>query len=195
MDGLAALVWVGFAANLIGSSAYIRATLKGSVRPNRVTYFLWSLVPFIAFAASVSDGVGWAALPTFASGFCPLLIFLASFYAREGVWKLGPLDWVCGVFSLLALFLWGVTESPFLAILFAIFGDLLAALPTLRKAWRRPETEASLTYLLGLVGPLTVPFVAQRFDFVELAFPCAVFLANAVLYTVIVFRRRALDPR
>lgn len=37
----------------IGSLSYLIDTLKGKVKPNRVTFFLWALAPLIAFAAEV----------------------------------------------------------------------------------------------------------------------------------------------
>jgi hypothetical protein len=41
----------GAAVNFAACVSYIRATLKGDATPNRVTCFLWALVPLIAGAA------------------------------------------------------------------------------------------------------------------------------------------------
>lgn len=79
----------------IGSLSYLIDTLKGKVKPNRVTFFLWALAPLIAFAAEIKQGVGIQSLMTFMVGFSPLLIFLASFVNKKAEWKLGSFDFIC----------------------------------------------------------------------------------------------------
>src|ERR1051326_3873885 len=99
------LVLIGAAINATGSFRYIRDTLRGTTKPNRVTYFMWAIAPLIATAAAVSRGVSWAVVPVFMSGFCPFLVFLSSFSNKQAYWKLGALDYVCGAFSAVALIL------------------------------------------------------------------------------------------
>src|SRR5215475_4676262 len=114
------LVLVGAAINAAGSSRYIRDTLRGTTQPNRVTYLMWGIAPLIATAAALSKGVTWAVVPVFMSGFCPLMVFLSSFVNRSGYWKLGTLDYLCGVVSALALILWALTAQPIIAIILAM---------------------------------------------------------------------------
>src|SRR5579883_2007596 len=87
------LVLVGAAVNATGSARYIRDTLRGGTKPNRVTYLMWGIAPLIAAAAAWSRGVTWAVLPVFMSGFCPLMVFLSSFVNGQAYWKLGKLDY------------------------------------------------------------------------------------------------------
>src|SRR5215471_17568624 len=95
------LVLFGAAINAAGSLHYIRDTVRGNTKPNRVTYLMWGIAPLIATAAAVFKGVTWAAVPVFMSGFCPLIVFASSFVNRRAYWKLGAADYACGVFSLL----------------------------------------------------------------------------------------------
>jgi hypothetical protein len=76
------------------------------------------------------------------------LIFLASFTNKKAYRKLEKIDYICGIFSALALVLWRVTKEPAVATIFAILSDGFAAIPTLRKGWRYPETET----VLGFIG-------------------------------------------
>src|SRR3989344_2012063 len=178
------LVFVGALVNLIGSSFYISRTLKGVTKPNRVSYFIWALAPMIAFPAARSDGAGWAALPIFMSGFIPLLIFLASFVNKSAYWKLGRFDYACGVISIVALVVWGMTGNPALAVLLAIVSDTLASLPTVIKSWRFPETEYWSGYAGAVVGAASAFFVVESFTFTVVAFPiylivvCGIILAG-----------------
>ena len=45
------LAIAGAVINFVACLSYIRAILKGEATPNRVTWFLWALVPLIAGAA------------------------------------------------------------------------------------------------------------------------------------------------
>lgn len=92
-------VILGVTIGAITSIKYIIDTVKGKVQPNRVTFLLWALAPMIALAAQIQQGVGIQALLTFALGFSPLLIFLASFVNKKAEWKLGPFDFICGSLS------------------------------------------------------------------------------------------------
>ena len=83
------LVFVSAGAFLVAAYVYIRSMLKGSVKPNRASWLLWAIASMIGFAAAVSNGAGLAAVPMFMSGFCPLLIFAASFVVKGGSLEVG----------------------------------------------------------------------------------------------------------
>src|SRR3989344_2835933 len=93
-------VFVGAAVQFLGGVAYIKDTLRGKTKPNRVTWFLWMLAPYIGTAAAIGGGVSWAILPVFMAGFIPMLVLFASFLNKNAYWKLGSFDYLCGAFSL-----------------------------------------------------------------------------------------------
>ncbi len=175
------IVLVAAFASLLAAVVYIRSMFKGQTKPNRVTWFMWAVAPFIATGASVSSGVGWAVVPVFISGFSPFLIFMASFFSKRAYWKLSSFDYLCGVLSGVAVVLWGVTKDPNLAIMFAMGSDGLAATPTLSKAWRNPETESAWPFIVGIFSPLTSFVVANSWAFSELGFPIYLVLINILL--------------
>ena len=175
------LVLVAAVASLLAAFIYIRSMFKGQTKPNRVTWFMWSVAPFIATSAALSSGVGWAVLPVFMSGVSPFLIFAASFFNKRAYWKTSIVDYLCGVLSGLAIVLWFVTNNPNLAITFAIVSDALAAIPTLNKAWHNPETESAWPFIIGVFSPLTSFLVASTGGFSELAFPVYLIAINVVL--------------
>jgi hypothetical protein len=180
------LVFVAAAGSLAAALVYIRSMFRGQTKPNRVTWFMWSVAPFVATAAAVSNGVGWAVIPVFMSGFGPFLIFTASFFSKKAYWKHTSFDYICGALSGLAIILWYLTSNPNVAIVFAIVSDALAAVPTLLKAWRNPQTESAWPYLIGIFVPLTSFLVASAWNFSELAFPSYLIMINILLlYTVV----------
>jgi hypothetical protein len=175
------LVLVAAAASLLAASVYIRSMFKGQTKPNRVTWLMWSIAPAIATAAALSNGVGWAVLPVFMSGFAPFLVFVASFLNKKAYWKPSSFDYLCGVLSGLAIVLWLITSNPDLAIIFAIVSDALAAVPTLIKAWHNPKTESAWPFIVGVFSPLTSFTVATTWAFSEVGFPIYLILINVLL--------------
>ena len=179
----------GALLNLIGSSTYAYATLKGRTKPNRVTWFLWALAPLIAFSASVKDGVGLPSLMTFMVGFGPLIIFLSSFVNRKAFWEISKLDIACGVISVLALMLWLITGSGPIAILFSIIADLIAGVPTLIKAYKAPETENYSVFLFGAISAAITLLAINKWEFSYYGFPLYIFAICVVLFVLIKFPR------
>lgn len=178
-------------AFLVAAYVYVRSMLKGSVKPNRASWLLWAIASMISFAAAVSNGAGLAAVPVFMSGFCPLLIFAASFVVKGAHWKLVKLDYACGLLSALALVSWVVTSDPDVAILFAILSDTLASVPTLVKGWQHPESESAWTYLVGIFGGLTSFLAITAWTFSQYAFP-AYLVIMSVLLVLSIYRKRIL---
>lgn len=170
----------------LGGVGYLVDTLQGRNQPNKVTWLLWGLAPMMAFAAQLSEGVGVAAVATFAVGFMPLLIFAASFANARAQWRTTPFDLACGALSVLGLMLWVLTSDANLAITFAIIADLLAALPTIAKAWRHPETESPLVFWSGVPNGAIGLLVIDDWTFENYAFIgyiLAIFTLLAVLVT------------
>ncbi len=183
------LVFAAAFASLLGATIYIRSMFRGNAKPNQVTWLMWSIAPFIATAAAISNGVTWAAIPVFMTGFAPFLIFTASFFTKKAYWKLGTFDYLCGALSGVALILWFVTMEPNLAISLAIASDALAAIPTLTKAWRIPETESVWPFITGLFNALTSFMVATLFTFSEIAFPAYLVIINVLLVLAVYHKK------
>lgn len=175
------LVFFGAAVSLYGIFFYLRDTLRGKTKPNKVTWLMWSVAPLIATVATLSKGAGWIALPVFMSGFTPLLVFIASFINPKAYWELKTFDYLCGFFSILALVLWLITKEPNIAIVFAIISDGFAAIPTLAKCWKSPETESSIAYSTGLICSLTGFFAVSAWKFSEVAFPIYLVSVSSLL--------------
>ena len=181
---------LGSIVNFVACLGYVRAILRHEASPNRVTWFLWAFVPLIAGAAQWQSGVGISTLVVLSVGAGPACVVLASFIAGTGSWKLGPFDYVCGACSLAALALWALTGDPVTAIVLSILGDATAALPTLRKAWLAPATEARATYLIAFVGMVLGIFSVQEATFAAYAFNAYLVLASSTLVLVLYWPRK-----
>lgn len=181
--------------NTIGCFIYFLSTLQGKTKPNRVTWFLWMLIPFIAFFAQIKQGVGLSSLFTFSNGFGPLLVLIGSFLNKKSEWEISRFDIICGALALVGVFLWYITKVGNLAILFAILADGFAAIPTLVKAYKAPETENAQTYLLGTFGAALTLFTIKQPLFAYYGYALFVFIADFSLFFFSQFKVRKYFSR
>jgi len=179
-------ILLGVGLQLIGGLGYLLDTLKGKVKPNKVSWLLWSLAPLIAFFAEIKQGVGILSLTTFVAGFVPFLIFIASFLNKKAEWKLKTFDLVCGALSILGLVFWMVTKVGNIAIFFSILADALASVPTVVKAYKQPETENGLVFFMSLFNSGIGLLVIKTWNFQHVGFPLYL-LINAIIFVVLIY--------
>lgn len=187
------IVIIGALVQIVGYYPYLKETLRGESKPNRMSWLMWSVAPIIGTAAALSDGVRWAVLPVFMAGLGPLVVVLASFLNKESYWKLERFDYVCGAFSVIALVVWQTTTHPSIAVLFAVLSDGAAGVPTLLKAWRYPETENAWPFVTSVLGASTSFVAIKSWSVSAYAFPVYLVLDN-VLTTCVIFRKRLVSP-
>lgn len=181
-------VYLAFLFNISATASYLFAVIKGHAKPHKVTWFLWALAPLIAFAAQVSQGVGIISIMTFAVGFGPLLIFLASFLNKKADWQITKFDLFCGSISLMAIIFWIITKDAFVALVLSLVADAVACIPTLIKSWNHPETEDVRAYILAVISALITIFAIQTWNFQTYAFPVWTFAICTAFVLLIRFK-------
>ena len=130
-------VFLAVAINLVGAIIYAYTVVKGKTRPNRVTWFILSFAPLLAFAAMIAQGVSFReSVFTLETGISPLIIFISTFFAKQPKWEITKFDLTCGALSIIGFLLWITLREGNVAIVFAILADGLAFLPTLVKAFK-----------------------------------------------------------
>lgn len=188
--------WVFLSATLglVGSARYAFATWRGQARPNLVTWSLWAAAPLIGFSAQLDAGVGLPAVPTLAAGLGPLAVVASGALARHHLARLGVFDMVCGAVAVVALGVWlGLGRAP-LAVLFAVAADGAAALPTIGKAWRDPDSENLLFYVLVGLGATITLLTLSSWEPASWAFAAYMLALCVLLVGIVSGRRRARRP-
>lgn len=177
-----------------GGYAYVRDTFKGTTKPNRVTWSLWALAPLIGTGAALAAGAdAWTTVRTFMAGFIPLIVFVASFWNMRSYWKTTAFDISCGALSLIALAAWLMLGVPAYAVPIAALGDFFAALPTIVKAWKFPETETGFTYVASLISVLLVLPSIQTWNLQSSSFQVYLLFVNIILI-IASYRHRFFMP-
>lgn len=163
-----------------GGLHYLYSTIRGRVKPNRVTWFFWGAFPMIAFSAQQVQGVGLIGYATFVGGFTPALVFFASLFNSKAYWRIEKQDYFFASIAFLGLVLWQVTDNPNLALTFALLADLAAAIPTVIKSYKYPETESWFAYGLSAFGFGIAILAINTWTYESSAFVTYLFVINLV---------------
>ncbi|MEW6748147.1 MAG: hypothetical protein AB1295_00360 [Candidatus Micrarchaeota archaeon] len=159
---------LGILAAVVVTAAYfpyIYSTVKGKTRPNRATWFIWAVVGIVVFASYYSLGA-WSTLWYAIPGGTVITALLSIRYGQGG-WS--RFDSLCLMGAFIALVLWFLSRSPFVALVTLIVTDFFAYLPTIKKTYADPSSESQGGWaLFALAGVLN--FLAIDRWTVEIAF-------------------------
>ena len=159
------IIFVGVLLNIVGYYFYFKGMFFGQTKPNLISWFIWMLAPFLGVFFQLKAGAGWSVLPIFIAGFGPLIVLLVSIFKRDGYWKITFLDIICGLLALASLLLYILTKSLTISIVFVILSDGLAAVPTLVKSWKFPESETASIYLTGILSQIIGLLIIKEWIF------------------------------
>ena len=176
-------------AGLLGISFYVIDIFRGKTKPNFISWFFWMLAPFIGTFLQLQAGAGLSVLPVFMAGFTPLLVLVVAFIKSNAYWKLSFFDVACGVFSFLAMILWIFTRNTDISIVFAILADALAAVPTLVKSWKFPETETAAGYMPGVFNNIIGLLIIRNWTFSIYSFGIYFIVMNLTL-VLFIYRKK-----
>ena len=159
------IIFVGVLLSIVGYYFYFKNMFFGQTKPNLVSWFIWMLAPFLGVFFQIKAGAGLSVIPIFIAGFGPFLVLLISLLKKNGYWKITFLDAICGMLAIIALALYILTNSLTGSVIFVILSDGLAAVPTLVKSWRFPESETSSIYLTGIFGQIIGLLIIKEWIF------------------------------
>jgi hypothetical protein len=184
--------YLGAGAALVGILGYIpyyRDIFRGTTKPHPFSWFIWAVLAGVAFAAQLVKGAGPGAWASGISTLANLGICLAALF--RGECSIARSDWFYFLAALAGIFWWIVAKDPLVTVLIVTATNSLAFGPTLRKAYRSPETETASAYLLSAIKWGLSCLALDSLSISTWLFPGASFLLNAAL-TAVLFLRRSI---
>ena len=175
------IIYITIFSTLVGYVFYLKNIFYGQTRPNLVSWFIWMLAPFIGVFFQLKAGAGLSVLPVFLAGFGPLVVIIVSVFRKSSIWKINSLDIFCGALALAALIFYVLTRNLGISIFFAILSDGLAAVPTLIKSWKFPETETVAVYLPGIFNNILGLLIIKNWIFPIYSFGIYFILVNTAI--------------
>ncbi|MGA3150423.1 MAG: hypothetical protein ABSD10_02290 [Candidatus Saccharimonadales bacterium] len=186
------LTAVGLIVELVGAVYYLWTILKGSTRPQPITWGGWTAIGAVGAWASYSGGAGlgfYIAASFVAVTASVFVVSLIPGYGHKGTDKPEPADLpilIAGIILLIlrAMNLFPVSVHASLAVL----GDACFAWYTLRKAWRYPETESLLAWAIGVLVAAVGVIVLGSFSYTAAVFPIYILIGNAAITGTLLVR-------
>lgn len=179
------LGYITILISLIGVPFYVRDIFLGKTKPNFVSWFFWMLAPFIGVFLELKAGAGLSVLPVFLAGFVCVPVLIAATVKHNGYWKITSFDVGCGIFSMVSIILWVATRNTDISIIFAILADLFAAIPTIIKSYKFPETETAIMYMPGIINNTIGLLIVHKWIFSQYSFGIYFILVNLTLVFLI----------
>lgn len=142
------LVFVGTVAGVVAFTPYLRNVLRGKTKPHTFSWLLWTALNILNFAAQLSDHAGPGAWITGGAAVLSCSVFVLSIpFGEKDIRKI---DWICLSVGIFAIASWPITHGPHLSVIVAVFINVMAYIPTIRKSYLRPYEETLTPYLVGL---------------------------------------------
>lgn len=170
---------------------YIRSIAKGKTKPHPFSWTLWTLIgiPTVWFYFEVGAR---ETLPiAIANVILPLVTTILSIRNWKG--KFSRFDYLCLFLSLFSIGLYIVYRNAAFSLTINLAGDLLAYLPSYRKAWKDPSSEDLTAWLLYLSGYISAILAIREFSYGVLIYP--LYLGIAGLVMVLFILRGRLKKR
>ena len=167
---------------------YILDTIARRTEPQRASWLIWAVLGSIAFMSQVFEGATsslWFAGVQVAS---TIIILVLSIWVGTGKF-LGKSDYMILVAASIGLLLWYFTDNAAYALAITISISLLGGMATIVKAYRDPESETLITWVVSLVASVCAILSVGVVDPTLLAYPLYLFTLYLGFIVAIVLGR------
>lgn len=167
---------------------YYRDILKGKTHPHIYTWSLWGLLTILIVALQFIGGAGPSTWVTAAAGVMCIGVIILGF--KGGKKYITKSDTAIALLALLAIIFWLFVDQPVVSLILVIVADLLAFIPTIRKAWKKPYTETLSLYVTNSIRFLLALAAVETYTFLSAGWIIAWVVANVIFSILIVWRRK-----
>jgi hypothetical protein len=175
---------------LVASAPYVRDILRGSTKPQRATWTIWTTLSFVVLASQWASGATWSLALTIGQAFSCGVIFVLAI--RRGVGGVSRVE--CALLAIAALGIagWQLAGDPAVATCSVVVADLIGVALMLPKTYRQPGSETLSTYAIGVVSTVFALLAVDSLAPSLLIYPLYILVADAAVVAIIFVRRRAL---
>src|SRR3989338_2948165 len=175
---------------ILSYGIYFLGIYRGKTKPHAFTWFVGGVINVIAFAAMIISGGGAG---SWSIGVNTVLCFAVAgvgLYQKAVQYDLS--DWLALAGGILGAILWGITKNSLAAVLLVAVSDVIAFVPTFRKAYRLPYEENASSFALGTINYIIALFALQTFTMTTWLYPAEIIVVDAALVILILIRRKKL---
>jgi hypothetical protein len=187
---------LGLLAGVVGIAdtiPYVRDTVRGSTRPHRGTWLIWSVLAMVVCMSQRADGASWSLIMAAAQAVLTSAVFLLSIHRGEG--GLSPADVLMITLAGGGVIGWIVSDEPVIATACVVAADLIGAAMMVPKTYRDPGSETLATFALASLSGALAACAVGAPDSSLLLYPVYFCLVNGLIAVLIYHRRSLLASR
>lgn len=171
----------------LGYIPYIVAINRNKIKPHPFSWFLWAILGLVTLITYVGVGAKETIPLALLNFLGPIFIFFFTIKYWKG--KFPRFDYFCLIFSFIAIIVYIFFHEAAIALTINLIGDLLAALPTIRKTYKDPTSENLWTWLLFALGSLISIFAIRNFTYGIILFPLYLLIQDLSI-SLLILRRK-----
>lgn len=169
---------------VFGFIPYIIAIFLGNTQPQKSSWAAWAVLNFIVLAGMYMKHTNSNQMVaiTFGSWVVAALAFK---YGKPG-WS--GWDTTCFIGAILAIALWKIFGDSNFGIGISLVGLFVSGFPLWGSAWKTPEKEDKLTWVIFLLSSIAALLAVEKWSFASVAQPIE-FIINQLVTVVLLFTR------
>lgn len=162
---------------------YLYSVYKRKTVPHVYSWLIWAVLAGIGYVAQASTNAGPGAWNTGFTALVCFLVFLVSL--KYGEKRLTRTDKVLLMLAVAAIFARLAIGNYTATVLLATGAALIGFAFTVKKAYRHPKQENSLTFFLNALRNLISLFALNTVSFTTFFYPFCMMLANFSVVTAV----------
>lgn len=178
------------ALSVIAFVPYNYGVIKRTVVPVKSTWLVWWVVDMTGLAAMYfENAISWQ-MTAVAVG-STVTTLLALYYGKQG-WE--RLDQHCLGLALIGIICWAAAEDARIGLLSFALCNWIGFIPTLKAAWRKPETQQSPAWGINLVASCLALIGIPDWSLAHATVPMTFLFMNALILFILYRRAHANLP-
>lgn len=173
--------------SILKVAPYIRDILKGKTKPERASWFIWTVLVWIALFSQLAKGATDSLWLTIGLAVAMLSVFFLSLKFGAGGFE--RKDKIALVIAAIGLVLWFVTNEATYALAIVIMIDAVGTALTAMKSYRNPSSETLSTWILSIPAGAFGVLAVGSLEPILLAYPVYITVANITIVTCLMLGR------
>lgn len=169
---------------------YVRDTMRGTTRPHRGTWLIWSVLAIVVSLSQRAQGASWSLIMVGTQAAVTSLVFLLAIRRGEG--GVSPAELTVIAIAMGGVAGWIVADEPIVATGCVVAADLIGAALMVPKTYRDPHSETLPTFAFASAGGALAVGAVGALEPALLLYPIYYCVVNGAISGLILHRRGVL---
>lgn len=179
---------VAVVIGLVGYLPYFVDIIKRQIKPHAFSWLIWGILQFVVFFAAANKGGGAGTWAIGAPAALNIAIFIMALFVGEK--QITKVDKASLVAAFAGIVLWAATANPLSSVVLLTCVDVLGFIPTLRKAYARPNEESVSVFAFSAVSFGISLLALQSLSLTTALYPATIMVGATAFVVMVLVRRR-----